>query len=78
MHTENILIDCDNSFQFINGLGKSIFSSEIGKARQKLGLLRLLLPQFSKKINSLIKKASEIQEYRTFDVKKLLGDLIIK
>lgn len=78
MHTENILIDCDNSFQFINGLGKSIFSSEIGKARQKLGLLRLLLPQFSKKINSLIKKASEIQEYRTFDVKKLLGDLVIK
>ena len=78
MHTENILIDCDNSFQFINGLGKSIFSSEIGKARQKLGLLRLLLPQFSKKINILIKKASEIQEYRTFDVKKLLGDLVIK
>ncbi|TFG23908.1 MAG: roadblock/LC7 domain-containing protein [Promethearchaeota archaeon] len=78
MHTENILIDCDNSFQFINGLGKSIFSSEIGKARQKLGLLRLLLPQFSKKINNLIKKASEIQEYRTFDVKKLLGDLVIK
>jgi len=78
MHTENILIDCDNSFQFINGLGKSIFSSEIGKARQKLGLLRLLLPQFSKKINILIKKASEIQEFRTFDVKKLLGDLVIK
>ena len=78
MHTENILIDCDNSFQFINGLGKSIFSSEIGKARQKLGLLRLLLPQFSKKINTLIKKASEIQDYRTFDVKKLLGDLVIK
>lgn len=78
MNTENILIDCDNSFQFINGLGKSIFSSEIGKARQKLGLLRLLLPQFSKKINLLIKKASEIQEYRTFDVKKLLGDLVIK
>jgi len=78
MNTENILIDCYNSFQFINGLGKAIFSSEIGKVRQKLGFLRLLLPQFSKKINILIKKASEIQDYRTFDVKKLLGDLVIK
>ena len=78
MNTENILIECDNSFQFINGIGKAIFSSEIGKARQKLGLLRLILPQFSRKINDLIKKASDIEDYRTFDVKKLLGDLIIK
>ena len=78
MHTENILIDCDNSFQFINGLGKSIFSSEIGKARQKLGLLRLLLPQFSKKINTLIKKATNLQSYNILDIKKLQGDLVIK
>ena len=78
MNTENILIECDNSFQFINGIGKAIFSSEIGKARQKLGLLRLILPQFSRKINDLIKKASDIEDYRTFDVKKLLGDLVIK
>ncbi|MHA1233274.1 MAG: hypothetical protein ACTSPQ_21840 [Candidatus Helarchaeota archaeon] len=78
MQAENILIDCDNSFQFINGLGKAIFSIEIGKARQKLGLLRLILPQFSRKINHLIKRASEIREHRTFDFKKLLGELIIK
>lgn len=78
MNTENILIDCNNSFQFISGIGKAIFSSEIGKSSQKLGLLRLILPQFSKKINILIRKATDLQDYRMFDVKKLLGDLIIK
>ncbi len=77
MNTERILIDCNNSFQFINGLGKAIFSTEIGKSRQKLGLLRLILPQFSKKIKYLIKKASEIQDHRSFDIKRLLGDLVI-
>ena len=78
MTTENVLIDCNNSFQFISGLGKAIFSSEIGKASQKLGLLRLILPQFSKKINTLIKKATDLQDYKLFDIKKLLGDLVIK
>jgi predicted regulator of Ras-like GTPase activity (Roadblock/LC7/MglB family) len=78
MYVQNILLDCENSFQFINGLRKSIFSTEIGKTRQKLGLIRLILPQFSKKIDELIKQASEIQDHKIFDVKKLLGELIIK
>ncbi len=78
MNAESILLDCETSFQFITGLGKAIFNTEIGKARQKLGLLRLVLPQFSKKINNLIKRATKIQNYRTFDIKKLLGELIIK
>ena len=78
MTTENVLIDCSNSFQFISGLGKAIFSSEIGKANQRLGLLRLILPQFSKKINTLIKKATDLQDYKIFDIKKMLGDLVIK
>ncbi|TFF88126.1 MAG: hypothetical protein EU550_01875 [Promethearchaeota archaeon] len=78
MNAENIVIDCEKSFQFINGLGKSIFSIEIGKARQKLGLLRLILPQFSKKISFLLKRASKLQSQETFNVKSLLGELIIK
>lgn len=78
MQAENILLDCENTFQFINGLGKAIFSTEIGKVRQKLGFIRLILPQFSKKINTLVKQASEIQDHRTFDIKRLLGELIIK
>ena len=78
MQADNILLDCQNSFQFINSLGKSIFSAEISKSRQKLGLLRLILPQFSSKINLLIKRASKIQDHRAFDIKKLLGELVIK
>jgi predicted regulator of Ras-like GTPase activity (Roadblock/LC7/MglB family) len=78
MHTESVLLDCQNSYQYINGLRKGIFCVKIGKSRQKLGLLRLFLPQYSKKINTLIKKAAEIQEPRTFDIKRLLGELIIK
>ncbi len=78
MHIENILLDCEDSFQFVNGMNKSIFSTEIGKTRQKLGLLRLVLPQFSVKISNIIKKASELQDYKSFDAKRLLGQLVIK
>jgi predicted regulator of Ras-like GTPase activity (Roadblock/LC7/MglB family) len=78
MNADSILLDCDNCFQFIYGLGKSIFSTEIGKSKQRLGLIRLILPQFSKKINNLIKEASELQDHRTFDIKTLLGELVIK
>jgi len=78
MHAERILLDCDNTFQIIDGLGKAVFSTIIGKMRQKLGLIRLILPQFTKKVSTLIKEASDIQEHRTFDIKRMLGELIIK
>jgi predicted regulator of Ras-like GTPase activity (Roadblock/LC7/MglB family) len=78
MNAESILLDCENTFQFIYGVGNAIFSTEIGKSRQKLGLIRLILPQFSNKIKNLVKQAFEIQEHRTFDIKSLLGELVIK
>jgi len=78
MNAESILLDCEDKFQFIYGLGKAIFSAEIGKSRQKLGLIRLILPQFSTKIRYLIKQASELQNQSTFDIKTLLGELVIK
>ncbi len=78
MRAERILLDCDNTFHFIDGMGKIIFSTVIGKMKQKLGLIRLILPQFTKKVNELIKEASKIQEHETFDIKRMLGELIIK
>ena len=78
MHAESILLDCQHSFQFIEGLGKAIFSTVIGKMRQKLGLIRLILPQFTNKINTLVREASEIQDFGTFDIKRMLGELVIK
>jgi len=41
-------------------------------------LIRLILPQFSKKIENLVKEASEIQDHSTFDIKRMLGELVIK
>jgi predicted regulator of Ras-like GTPase activity (Roadblock/LC7/MglB family) len=78
MNAESILLDCENTFQFIYGVGNAIFSTEIGKSRQKLGLIRLILPQFSNKIKNLVKQASEIQEHSSFNIKSLLGELVIK
>ncbi len=78
MNVESITLDRQASTQFIYGMNKSIFSTEIGKTKQKLGLLRLVMPQFSSKINAIIKKAIELQDYKSFDVKALLGQLIIK
>ena len=42
------------------------------------GLIRLILPQFSKKIDHLIKNASQIQDTQKFDIKQMIGELIIK
>ena len=77
MYAESILLDCDNTFQFIYGMGNSIFSTEIGKSKQRLGLIRLILPQFTKKINMLVKQASELQDQEVFDSKNLSGEFII-
>ncbi|TXT64777.1 MAG: hypothetical protein BAJALOKI1v1_520003 [Promethearchaeota archaeon] len=78
MKAENILMDCTNSFQFINSIREGIFCSEIGKNRQKLGLIRLYLPQFLKKITSVLKRAEEEQKPSSFDIKNLLGEMLIK
>ncbi|MHA1725007.1 MAG: roadblock/LC7 domain-containing protein [Promethearchaeota archaeon] len=78
MSVENILIDCKNSFQFINRVKNGIFSAEIGKTGQKLGLLRLILPQFSYKINEIFESISRENEQETINIKSLLGNLVIK
>jgi len=78
MNVENILIDCKDSFQFINKLNNSLFSAEIGKTGQKLGLLRLILPQFSTKIQDAIGQALKISRQETFDLESLLGEIMIK
>lgn len=62
MHAETILIECIDSFQFINKVGKNnLFSTEIRKGRQKLGLLRLILPRYSGKISELLKEIQYLE-----------------
>jgi len=78
MNAENLLIDGTNTFQFIKNMGKALFTVEISKSNQKLGLLRLFLPQFTSKIDLLIKSAMSFQKEKKFDVHKLFGELVIK
>ena len=80
MKVENVLLDCEDVFQFISNysLENAIFSTEIGKSRQKLGLIRLIIPQFSRKISNLIKEATEIKNADVVDVKHLISELFIK
>ncbi|TFF85344.1 MAG: roadblock/LC7 domain-containing protein [Promethearchaeota archaeon] len=78
MTAENILLDCTNSFHFIYEINNAVFSSEVGKSRQKLGLIRLYLPQFLNKLDKLIQNAKRNQKERVFDIKNLIGELVIK
>ncbi len=78
MTAENILIDCGNTFQTINGLSNAILCSEMGKSKQKLGLIRLIIPQFLGKIERIMKRVNQEQKGKSFDIKSLLGELLIK
>ena len=75
MHAESILIECENKFQFINKIGRSIFCIEIGKAKEGLGLLRLILQPFTKKINNLIKKANDARSIPLAPIRELLDSI---
>ncbi|MFW6312118.1 MAG: hypothetical protein ACOC1K_07780 [Nanoarchaeota archaeon] len=78
MHASKIMLECRESFQFIMGLEKSIFCTEILKRKQKLGLVRLFLAKISQKINRLLLRASKTTNEETLDLKRLLGELIIQ
>ncbi|MFO8019356.1 MAG: hypothetical protein R6U96_12030 [Promethearchaeia archaeon] len=78
MHANKIMLECKDSFQFILGLNKSIFCTEIYKNKQRLGLVRLFLAKISQKINHLLLKASNTTDESTFNLKRQLGELIIK
>jgi len=54
MHVKSILLECIDEFQFINLVKNSIFSTTIEKGRQKLGLLRLIIPKYCTKIEKIL------------------------
>jgi predicted regulator of Ras-like GTPase activity (Roadblock/LC7/MglB family) len=78
MNAENILLDCNKSFQFINRIREGVFCSEIRKNKQKLGLIRLYIPQFLNKISRVLQRAEKEEKTRSFDIKNLLGEMVIK
>ena len=79
MKISSILMECDSYFQFISEIGDGILSLSINKGRQKLGLLRLLLPQYIKSLKKIVKEAKTIENpIEVFDLKTILGEICLK
>lgn len=79
MKAEKILLDTKNTFQFINQVHRGIFCSEISKnGKMRLGLIRLYIPQFLNKASRILERASTKEKMKSFDIKNLLGEMVIK
>ena len=80
MHVDSILLECDNYFQFIHKIENGIFSSSIAKGRQKLGLLRLIMPRYCNKIAEVMKEIRN-QKIKSktipIDFKSMFTELIL-
>jgi predicted regulator of Ras-like GTPase activity (Roadblock/LC7/MglB family) len=64
MHIDSILLECQNEFQFINRVGNGIFSTSVAKGRQKLGLLRLIVPRYCQKMAKILENKRESVQAR--------------
>jgi predicted regulator of Ras-like GTPase activity (Roadblock/LC7/MglB family) len=77
MHIDSILLECTEYFQFIQKVDKGIFSTLIAKGRQKLGLLRLIIPRYCKKIAKIIENADlEPKTGAISNINDLFGELV--
>lgn len=79
MHIDSILLECQNEFQFINRIGNGIFSTTISKGRQKLGLLRLIIPRYSQKISKILEDNQKSIELKApvLDFKSIFSELTL-
>jgi predicted regulator of Ras-like GTPase activity (Roadblock/LC7/MglB family) len=57
----NVLIDCIGYSHFIYGCEMGIFSTYISRGQKRLGLLRLLIPQYVKLLSDLLIKSQQIE-----------------
>lgn len=93
MKAERILLDCENAFLFIYGLGNAFFSTEIEYIKVKVPSIQWIkqlrmrksfkkLSQISHSIDELVKLVKEAlkqcENKRDFDIRGLLGELVIK
>ncbi len=76
MQLKSILLECNEYFQFIHKLGNGIFSSTIKKGRQNLGLLRLIIPRYCKKLSNLLDNSIQKDEMANpFKIESLFTEL---
>jgi len=78
MKVSSILIECEKYFQFILELGDGIFSISVLKGKQKLGLIRLLLPRYLKLLNALLKETKSIEPtINLANIKDMVGQIYL-
>jgi predicted regulator of Ras-like GTPase activity (Roadblock/LC7/MglB family) len=76
MKVESILLECQHYYQFITPLGDGVFTLTVQKGRQKLGLLRLILPRFLTVLNNVVKEAQVIDNpIKSFQLKDVIGEI---
>ena len=79
MKVESILLECQTYYQFITPLGDGVFTLTVEKGKQKLGLLRLILPRFLAVLNNVVKEAQIIDNpLKSFELKNVLGEIVLK
>ncbi|MHA1830602.1 MAG: hypothetical protein ACTSWR_03620 [Candidatus Helarchaeota archaeon] len=57
----NVLIDCEGYSHFIYGCEMGIFSTYISRGQKRLGLLRLLIPQYVKILSELLVQSQKLE-----------------
>ena len=79
----SVLCDCANYSHFIYDLSGGVFSTFISRGEKRLGLLRMLIPQYVKQMTGYLKEADKIKEADEipnegeFDIKQILEELNI-
>ena len=69
----NVLCDCKNYSHFIYGIKDGIFSTFISGSQKRLGLLRLLIPQYVNWLSEYMIEASKI-ETTVLEIKNIFED----
>ncbi|MHA1129570.1 MAG: roadblock/LC7 domain-containing protein [Candidatus Helarchaeota archaeon] len=72
----SVLCECSNYSHFIYHLKGGIFSTFISKGEKRLGLLRLLIPQYVKTMNEFLNEADKTPD-ALFNIKQILEELNI-
>ncbi|MHA1269500.1 MAG: roadblock/LC7 domain-containing protein [Candidatus Helarchaeota archaeon] len=74
-HINNVLCECENYSHFIYGIKNGIFSTYISNGPKRLGLLRLLIPQYVNWLSEFMVEASKT-EVPVMKINNIFDDLI--
>jgi len=78
MQVTSIVLECKDTFQFINRLNTGVVSTQISKGAQRLGLLRMIIPKYILEFDAILAKAKvKPAEMQMLDLKALVGELVI-